>query len=71
MTTAHLDHKTRLVGRIGSHVVFLDIGTNGTSCRANSGCCAYLGIPLSCQTGGNVGRTPQIVNCPVPLHSIR
>ena len=28
MTTAHLEQKTHLVGRMGPHVVFLDIGTN-------------------------------------------
>ena len=31
MTTAHLEQKTHLVGRMGPHVVFLDIGTNDLS----------------------------------------
>ena len=31
MTTAHLEQKTHLVGRMGPYVVFLDIGTNDLS----------------------------------------
>ena len=31
MTTAHLEQNTHLVGRMGPHVVFLDIGTNDFS----------------------------------------